>query len=155
MLDTAKRKEMLRTMIKLRAFEEKLEELYQKRAMFGSTHSYRGQEAVATGVCAALESRDLIASYHRGTGHLIAKGADLYRLMCECMGRLDGYSKGSRIADRRSPLPSAGVVGIMILSPGKWRKAPWLQLEWLGPPPGRVPNLLRITIGTEMRPPVM
>ena len=54
MLDTAKRKEMLRTMIKLRAFEEKLEELYQKRAMYGSTHSYRGQEAVAVGVCSAL-----------------------------------------------------------------------------------------------------
>ena len=94
MLDTAKRKGMLRMMIKLRAFEEKLEELYQKKAMFGSTHSYRGQEAIAVGVCAALETRDLIASYHRGTGHLIAKGADLYRLMCECLGRLDGYSKG-------------------------------------------------------------
>lgn len=94
MLDTAKRKEMLRTMIKVRTFEEKLEELYQKRAMYGSTHSYRGQEAVAVGVCSALGPKDLIASYHRGTGHLIAKGADLYRLMCECMGRLDGYSKG-------------------------------------------------------------
>jgi len=94
MLDTAKRKEVLRTMIKLRAFEEKLEELYQKREMYGSTHSYRGQEAVAVGVCSALEPKDLIASYHRGTGHIIAKGADLYRLMCECVGRLDGYSKG-------------------------------------------------------------
>ncbi len=94
MLDTAKRKEMLRMMIKLRAFEEKLEELYQKKAMFGSTHSYRGQEAIAVGVCSALEATDLMASYHRGTGHLIAKGADLYRLMCECLGRLDGYSKG-------------------------------------------------------------
>jgi pyruvate dehydrogenase E1 component alpha subunit len=41
-----------------------------------------------------LEKTDLIASYHRGTGHLIAKGADLYTLLCECMGRADGYSKG-------------------------------------------------------------
>lgn len=94
MLDTAKKKEMLHTMVRVRAFEEKLDELYQKRAMFGSTHSYRGQEAIAVGVCSALQPKDLIASYHRGTGHLIAKGADLYRLMCECMGRLDGYSKG-------------------------------------------------------------
>ncbi len=94
MLDTTKRREMLRMMVRVRAFEEKLDELYQKKMMFGSTHSYRGQEAIAVGVCSALESRDLIASYHRGTGHLIAKGADLYRLMCECMGRLDGYSKG-------------------------------------------------------------
>ena len=94
MLDTTKRREMLRMMVRVRAFEEKLDELYQKKMMFGSTHSYRGQEAIAVGVCSALESRDLIASNHRGTGHLIAKGADLYRLMCECMGRLDGYSKG-------------------------------------------------------------
>jgi len=94
MLDTAKRKEMLRQMVLVRAFEEKLEELYQRKAMFGSTHSYRGQEAIAVGVCSALESTDAIASYHRGTGHLIAKGADLYTLLCECMGRADGYSKG-------------------------------------------------------------
>jgi pyruvate dehydrogenase E1 component alpha subunit len=94
MLDTAKRKAMLEQMVLVRAFEEKLEELYQRKAMFGSTHSYRGQEAIAVGVCSALQSTDLIASYHRGTGHLIAKGADLYTLLCECMGREEGYSKG-------------------------------------------------------------
>ena len=94
MLDTAKRKAMLKQMVLVRAFEEKLEDLYQSKAMFGSTHSYRGQEAIAVGVCSALQSTDLIASYHRGTGHLIAKGADLYTLLCECMGREDGYSKG-------------------------------------------------------------
>jgi pyruvate dehydrogenase E1 component alpha subunit len=94
MLDVSKRKEMLGAMVKVRAFEEKLNELYQNRVMFGSPHSYRGQEAIAVGVCAALEPKDLIASYHRGTGHLVAKGADLYRLLCECIGRLDGYSKG-------------------------------------------------------------
>src|SRR5712692_3230993 len=94
MLDASKRKEMLGAMLKLRAFEEKLNELYQNKVMFGSPHSYRGQEAIAVGVCSALEANDLIASYHRGTGHLVAKGADLYKLMCECLGRLDGYSKG-------------------------------------------------------------
>jgi TPP-dependent pyruvate/acetoin dehydrogenase alpha subunit len=94
MLDTSKRKELLRTMLRVRSFEEKLNELYQNKVMFGSPHSYRGQEAIAVGVCSALEENDLIASYHRGTGHLVAKGADLYRLLCECLGRLDGYSKG-------------------------------------------------------------
>ena len=94
MVDTNKLRKMLEMMIKIRAFEEKLEELYQKKAMFGSTHSYRGQEAIAAGVCSALGSTDLFASYHRGTGHLVAKGADLYLLMCEVMGRADGYSKG-------------------------------------------------------------
>jgi TPP-dependent pyruvate/acetoin dehydrogenase alpha subunit len=71
---------MLRQMILVRACEEKLEQLYQRNAMFGSTHSYRGQEAIAVGVCSALQSTDLIASYHRGPGHLIAKGADLHTL---------------------------------------------------------------------------
>jgi pyruvate dehydrogenase E1 component alpha subunit len=94
MAETTKEKEMLRQMVLVRAFEEKLEELYQRKAMFGSTHSYRGQEAIAVGVCSALQKTDLIASYHRGTGHLIAKGADLYTLLCECMGRADGYSRG-------------------------------------------------------------
>ena len=94
MLETATRQEMLKKMILVRAFEEKLEDLYQRKAMFGSTHSYRGQEAIAVGVCAALQPSDLIASYHRGTGHLIAKGADLYKLLCECMGRAEGYSQG-------------------------------------------------------------
>src|SRR3954447_15958467 len=90
MLDTAVRTAMLRQMILLRAFEEKLEELYQKQAMFGSTHSYRGQEAIAVGVCAALKPQDLIASYHRGTGHIIAKGADLYKLFVSAWaGRMD------------------------------------------------------------------
>ena len=73
MLDTAKKKEMLRQMILLRAFEEKLEDLYQRKAMFGSTHSYRGQEAIAVGVCPALQAKDLVASYHRGTGHIIGQ----------------------------------------------------------------------------------
>ena len=59
MLDTAKRKTILQQMILVRAFEEKLEELYQRKAMYGSTHSYRGQEAIAVGVCAALERTDL------------------------------------------------------------------------------------------------
>jgi pyruvate dehydrogenase E1 component alpha subunit len=94
MLDAVMRNDVLRQMVLVRAFEEKLEELYQRKAMFGSTHSYRGQEAIAVGVCCAIQPGDLIASYHRGTGHLIAKGADLYSLLCECMGRADGYSKG-------------------------------------------------------------
>ncbi len=94
MLDSAKRKEMLRTMLMVRAFEEKLNDLYQRKVMFGSPHSYRGQEAIAAGVCAALAPGDLVASYHRGTGHLVAKGADLYKLLCECIGRRDGYSLG-------------------------------------------------------------
>jgi len=93
-LERSAREEMLWLMVKIRAFQEKLNELYQNKNMPGSPHSYRGQEAIAVGVCRALKSWDLVASYHRGTGHLIAKGADLYVLMCEILGRADGYSRG-------------------------------------------------------------
>jgi pyruvate dehydrogenase E1 component alpha subunit len=57
-------------------------------------HCYIGEEAVAVGVCAALEQGDKIISTHRGHGHCIAKGADLDRMMAELFGRVDGYCKG-------------------------------------------------------------
>jgi TPP-dependent pyruvate/acetoin dehydrogenase alpha subunit len=78
MLDTTKRKEVLRQMILVRAFEEKLEELYQRKAMFGSRHSYRRQEAIAVGSAPRCGRRSHCELSSRGTGHLIAKGADLY-----------------------------------------------------------------------------
>jgi pyruvate dehydrogenase E1 component alpha subunit len=58
----------------------------------GVTHEYVGQEAVATGVCAALGPDDVITSTHRGHGHLIAKGADVRRMMAELLGRVDGLN---------------------------------------------------------------
>jgi pyruvate dehydrogenase E1 component alpha subunit len=57
-------------------------------------HSYIGEEAVAVGVCAALNRDDQIISTHRGHGHCIAKGADLNRMMAELYGREAGYCKG-------------------------------------------------------------
>ena len=57
-------------------------------------HCYIGEEAVAVGVCAALEAGDQIISTHRGHGHCIAKGADLNRMMAELYGRETGYCKG-------------------------------------------------------------
>ena len=53
-----------------------------------------GEEAVAVGVCAALNPDDQIISTHRGHGHCIAKGADLNRMMAELYGRETGYCKG-------------------------------------------------------------
>lgn len=56
-------------------------------------HSYIGEEAVAVGVCSALETGDPFISTHRWHGHCIAKGADLNRTMAELYGRQDGYCK--------------------------------------------------------------
>ncbi|MGH3148183.1 MAG: thiamine pyrophosphate-dependent dehydrogenase E1 component subunit alpha, partial [Rubrobacter sp.] len=55
---------------------------------------YVGEEAVAVGACAALEKEDRITSTHRGHGHVIAKGAEVDRMMAELLGRQDGYCRG-------------------------------------------------------------
>ena len=61
------------TMFKMRRFEEETFEFYKKGMMAGLAHLYLGEEAVATGVCAALKDEDYIASTHRGHGHLVAR----------------------------------------------------------------------------------
>ena len=85
---------MLRQMQTIRRFEERASADYHAGKIYGVVHCYIGEEAVATGVCAALDSGDQIISTHRGHGHCIAKGADLDRMMAELYGRQDGYCKG-------------------------------------------------------------
>jgi len=63
--------EFLRTILKIRRFEEKTIQLYQVAKIWGYLHPYIGEEAVATGTCAALEKSDYIISTHRGHGHCI------------------------------------------------------------------------------------
>jgi len=78
----------------IRAFEEKASALYAERQIVGLLHLGIGQEAVAVGVCSALDDGDRIISTHRGHGHCIAKGADLNRMVAELYGRQTGYCKG-------------------------------------------------------------
>ena len=86
--------EMYRQMTKIRFFEEKIVEDYAKGLVPGLAHLYIGQEAVAVGVCSALEPSDYITSTHRGHGHCIAKGGELDKMMAELYGRKTGYCKG-------------------------------------------------------------
>ena len=62
--------------------------------LYGSFHTYVGEEAVAVGVIGALNDDDFIASTHRGHGHLIAKEGDLNRMSAEIFFRENGYNKG-------------------------------------------------------------
>ncbi len=105
-----KLREIYEKMLKIRYFEEKARELFTSGEIPGFLHSYLGEEAVATGVCAALEKDDYITSTHRGHGHVIAKGAKLDKMMAELFGKKTGYCKGKggsmHIADF-----SIGVVG--------------------------------------------
>jgi pyruvate dehydrogenase E1 component alpha subunit len=86
--------EIFRKIVLVREFEEKVFELFGKNLIPGTLHLYTGQEAVAAGVCQALEPRDLVQSTHRGHGHCLAKGADLKRMMAELFGKATGYCKG-------------------------------------------------------------
>jgi len=89
-----KQREMLRQMQTIRRFEERASDDFHDGGIFGVVHSYIGEEAVAVGICSALNRTDQIISTHRGHGHCIAKGADLNRMMAELYGRETGYCKG-------------------------------------------------------------
>jgi pyruvate dehydrogenase E1 component alpha subunit len=81
-------------MVRIRLFEERVQELFQARKLPGFVHVYLGEEAVAAGVCAALRTDDFITSTHRGHGHAIAKGVALDRLMAELYGKDTGVCRG-------------------------------------------------------------
>jgi len=85
---------MYRQMVRIRTFEDNANQLYLSAKMPGLTHMYSGQEAVAVGVCEALETRDKITSTHRGHGHCVAKGAEFKQMFCELLGKEEGYCRG-------------------------------------------------------------
>lgn len=104
------------TMSLIRHFELMVKHDFLAGEIPGFTHSYIGEEAIATGVCAALRDDDLIASTHRGHGHCVAKGADINKMMAEIFGRETGLCKGRggsmHIADFSIGMLGAnGVVG--------------------------------------------
>ena len=85
---------LYRRMMRIRVFEEKVQELHKLGRLPGFVHVYLGEEAVAVGACSVLRDTDHITSTHRGHGHCIAKGADVAPMMAELFGRADGYCRG-------------------------------------------------------------
>jgi pyruvate dehydrogenase E1 component alpha subunit len=83
-----------REMLLIRRFEEKVEERFRAGELPGFLHVAIGQEAAATGLCAALTREDVIASTHRAHGHAIAKGTSVARVMAELYGKVEGCSGG-------------------------------------------------------------
>ena len=107
---------LLRKMMEIRGFEDKVFELLGRNILQGASHVYAGQEAVAVGACSAIEARDYATSTHRGHGHCIALGADLRLMMAELCGKATGYCKGRggsmHIADvSNRNLGATGIVG--------------------------------------------
>jgi TPP-dependent pyruvate/acetoin dehydrogenase alpha subunit len=85
---------MYRMMTKIRRFEETIRDLFFQGQIPGFVHVSIGEEAVPTGVCAALSPADYITTTHRGHGHMLAKGGELRPMMAEIFGRRTGYCKG-------------------------------------------------------------
>ena len=95
-----------REMLLIRRFEEKVEDRFRAGELPGFLHVAIGQEAAATGVCAALAREDVIASTHRAHGHAIAKGTPIERIMAELYGKVEGCSRRLRRLD--APLRRRG-----------------------------------------------
>lgn len=113
---TQQAKQFYTTMYRTRRFEEEVFEFYKRGLMPGLAHLYLGEEAVAAGACAAIREDDYIGSTHRGHGHLVARGADLNRMMAEILGKETGYSKGKGgsmhiMAMDKGILGANGIVG--------------------------------------------
>ena len=82
------------TIYKIRIFESRCIKLYRQGLIIGYFHPYLGEEAIATGVCAALGEKDYITSTHRGHGHCIARGGELKKMVAELLGKKTGYCCG-------------------------------------------------------------
>ena len=86
--------QMYRTMVTIRQFETMAGEYFAAGQIPGFIHLSIGQEGSSTGVCSCLRPDDYVATTHRGHGHMIAKGADLKRMVAELFGKATGYCKG-------------------------------------------------------------
>ncbi len=85
---------MYTTMVRIRLFEERLAELLETGEVKTPCHLYIGQEAIATGVFAALTSEDYVWGGHRSHGHYLAKGGNLKTMMAEIYGKATGCATG-------------------------------------------------------------
>jgi len=80
--------QLYRTLYTIRVFETECIKLYRQGLIIGYFHPYLGEEAIATGVCAALRKDDYIVSTHRGHGHCIARGGELKKMVAEVLGMI-------------------------------------------------------------------
>jgi acetoin:2,6-dichlorophenolindophenol oxidoreductase subunit alpha len=93
-LSSEELRDFFRDMLLIRRFEEKVEERFRAGELPGFLHVAIGQEAVAVGVCRALEDGDVMASTHRAHGHTLARGTHPNEVMAELYGKLEGCSHG-------------------------------------------------------------
>jgi TPP-dependent pyruvate/acetoin dehydrogenase alpha subunit len=100
----------LRTMVRIRLFEETLADLHRRGELVGVVHLSVGQEATAVGVCSSLRAGDQITSTHRGHHHMLARGLEPRRMYAEILGRAGGYC-GGKGGSMHVSAPAEGAVG--------------------------------------------
>ncbi len=108
-----------RMMLLIRRFEERAGQLYGMGHIAGFCHLYIGQEAVVTGLQAAIEEGDQVITGYRDHGHMLACGMDPKGVMAELTGRADGYSKGKggsmhMFSREKSFFGGHGIVGAQV-----------------------------------------
>jgi TPP-dependent pyruvate/acetoin dehydrogenase alpha subunit len=101
---------LYRQMLLIRGFEDLVQSLFLKGEVYGTTHLYSGQEAVATGVASLLEERDRVAVTYRGHGHALALGVDPQKLLDEMLARETGIN-GGRAGSMNVTSPSDRLIG--------------------------------------------
>ena len=83
-----------RSMVRIRLFEEKVQELFMSGRIEGTTHLCQGQEAVSVGSIAAMRPEDVLTNTYRGHGQALARGMSPERAFAELMGRATGVAGG-------------------------------------------------------------
>ena len=101
---------LYRQMLIIRYTEEQLARSHQMGLIHGACHTYVGEEAIATGVCAHLRPDDAVFSTHRGHGHALAKGVSPREVVAELFGRATGCSQG-RGGSMHLFKPEVGMMG--------------------------------------------
>jgi TPP-dependent pyruvate/acetoin dehydrogenase alpha subunit len=99
-----------RQMLLIRGFEDLVQSLFLKGEVYGTTHLYSGQEAVATGVASLPEDRDRVAATYRGHGHALALGVDPQKLLDEMLARETGIN-GGRAGSMNVNSPADRLIG--------------------------------------------
>jgi 2-oxoisovalerate dehydrogenase E1 component len=107
---TADQLALFRTMVEIRRLEEGLARAHQNGLVHGACHTYVGQEAIASGVCAHLRPSDVVFSTHRGHGHAVGKGVAAREIAAELFGRATGCSHG-RGGSMHLFKPEVGMMG--------------------------------------------
>lgn len=134
---------LYRKMALIRQFEERVKYLFLEGVMPGTIHQYNGQEAIAVGVCSALQAGDVITSTHRPHGHALARGLSVESLIHELFGKTTGCCRGKggsmHIGDlEKGMVPAIAIVGSNVpIATGialafKMKKEPRVAVNFMG-----------------------